>query len=190
MTKVFIFSAPSGCGKSTVINALREKYPELNLHFGITATTRPPRGQEKNGVEYYFLTEDEFRKGIENNDFLEYCEVYEGRFYGSLKRVVNTMLDEGKNVVMDLDVVGAQNVKRIMGERCVTVFIKPPSVAALRERLENRGTDTAEVIDQRMARAEFEIGEAKNFDFVVVNDDLRKAVEDTAQIVRKEVENQ
>ena len=188
MTKVFIFSAPSGCGKSTVINALREKYPELNLHFGITATTRPPRGQEKDGVEYYFLTPEQFREGIAKGDFIEYCEVYEGRYYGSLKRVVNAMLEEGKNVVMDLDVVGAQNVKKIMGDRCVTVFIEPPSVAALRERLENRGTDSAEFIEQRMARAEFEIGEAKNFDFSVVNDDLEKAVEDTARIVREQVE--
>lgn len=187
MAKIFIFSAPSGCGKSTIITALRERYPELNLHFGITATSRPPRGQEQNGVEYYFLTEDEFEERIQRGDFLEYCEVYKGRFYGTLKSVVDGMLADGKNVAMDLDVVGAQNVKLLRPDQTVTIFIQPPSIEALRERLVGRGTDSAEVIEQRLARAQYEIGESHKFDYIIVNDDLEVAIKDAYSTVRGEL---
>lgn len=178
MAKIIIFSAPSGCGKSTIIHALMERYPELNLHFGITATSREPRGEEKDGVEYYFYSSEEFSRKIEAGDFLEYCEVYAGRYYGTLRSVVDGMLAEGKNVVMDLDVVGAQNIKLLRPADTITVFIQPPSISALRERLEKRATDSAEVIEQRMARAQYEIGEAHKFDYVIVNDDLETAISD------------
>lgn len=187
MPKIVIFSAPSGCGKSTIINALRERYPELNLHFGITATSRPPRGNEQNGVEYYFYSREEFEKKIANGDFLEYCEVYHGNLYGTLRSVVDTMLGEGKNVGMDLDVVGAQNVKLQRPQETVTIFIQPPSMAALRERLEKRGTETQEAIEKRMARAQYEMGEAHKFDYVITNDDLEVAIQDAYSTLRREL---
>lgn len=187
MSKIVIFSAPSGCGKSTIIHALMAQHPELNLHFGITATSRPPRGEEKDGVEYYFHTPEAFRQKIEDNAFLEYCEVYAGCYYGTLRSVVEQMLSEGKNVVMDLDVVGAQNIKRQRPNDTITVFIQPPSLEVLRERLEGRGTDTAEVIDKRMARAEYEISEAPHFDHIIVNDDLQTAINDAYSTLRGEL---
>lgn len=184
MSKIIIFSAPSGCGKSTIINALMQQHPDLNLHFGITATSRPPRGTEQDGVEYFFLSPEEFSRRIEQGDFLEYCEVYAGRYYGSLKSVVDKMLAEGKNVVMDLDVVGAQNVKRQRPDQTVTLFIQPPTIEALRQRLILRGTDTPEVIEQRMDRAEYEISQAPHFDYIIVNDDLTTAINDAYSTLR------
>ena len=184
MSKIIIFSAPSGCGKSTIINALMQQHPDLNLHFGITATSRPPRGTEQDGVEYFFLSPEEFSSRIEQGDFLEYCEVYAGRYYGSLKSVVDKMLAEGKNVVMDLDVVGAQNVKRQRPDQTVTLFIQPPTIEALRQRLILRGTDTPEVIEQRMNRAEYEISQAPHFDHIIVNDDLTTAINDVYSTLR------
>lgn len=163
------------------------QHPELNLHFGITATSRPPRGEEKDGVEYYFHTPEAFRQKIEDNAFLEYCEVYAGCYYGTLRSVVEQMLSEGKNVVMDLDVIGAQNIKRQRPNDTITVFIQPPSLEVLRERLEGRGTDTAEVIDKRMARAEYEISEAPHFDHIIVNDDLQTAINDAYSTLRGEL---
>lgn len=187
MSKIIIFSAPSGCGKSTIIRALMERHPELNLHFGITATSRQPRGAERDGVEYYFLTDEEFMRRAEAGDFLEYCEVYAGCHYGTLRAVVDGMLAEGKNVVMDLDVVGAQNIKQLRPTDTVTVFIQPPSLQALRDRLEGRGTDTLEVIERRMARAQYEIGEAPKFDHIIVNDDLETAIQDAYSTLRGEL---
>lgn len=187
MSKIIIVSAPSGCGKSTIIRALMEQHPELNLHFGITATSRPPRGEEKDGVEYYFHTPEAFRQKIDEGAFLEYCEVYAGCYYGTLRSVVEQMLSEGKNVVMDLDVVGAQNIKRQRPADTITIFIKPPSLEVLRERLEGRGTDTPEVIDKRMARAEFEISQAPLFDYIIVNDDLQTAINDAYSTLRGEL---
>lgn len=187
MSKIIIFSAPSGCGKSTIINALMQRYPELNLHFGITATSRAPRGKEKHGVEYYFLTDEEFQKKIAAGDFLEYCEVYKGCHYGTLKSVVDNMLTEGKNVVMDLDVVGAQNIKLLRPEQTATIFIMPPSVQTLRSRLIARGTDSPDVIEKRMERAQYEIGEAHKFDYNIVNDDLETAIQDAYCTLRREL---
>ena len=154
--KLIIFSAPSGSGKSTIINYLLTQ--NLNLAFSISATSRPPRGTEQHGVEYFFLTPEEFRCRIENNEFLEYEEVYKDRYYGTLKAQVEKQLEAGQNVVFDVDVVGGCNIKKFYGDRALSVFIQPPSVEELRCRLEGRGTDAPEIIESRIAKAEYELG--------------------------------
>ena len=173
MGKLIIFSAPSGSGKSTIINYLLKQ--NLNLAFSISATSRPPRGTEQNGVEYFFLSPEEFRQRIANDEFLEYEEVYTDRFYGTLKEQVEKQSAAGQNVIFDVDVLGGCNIKKFYGERALSVFIQPPSVEELRKRLNGRGTDAPEVIESRIARAEYELGFADKFDVVVVNDDLEKA---------------
>ena len=180
--KLIIFSAPSGSGKSTIINYLMTQ--NLNLAFSISATSRPPRGTEQHGVEYYFLSAEEFKQRIANNEFLEYEEVYEDRFYGTLKAPIEKQLEEGYNVVFDVDVVGGCNIKKYYGERALSVFIQPPSIEELRKRLIGRGTDTMEVIEDRIAKAEFELGFAEKFDVVLVNDDLDKAKADALAILQ------
>lgn len=182
--KLIIFSAPSGCGKSTIISWLM-KHEELRLAFSISCTSRQPRGTEQNGVEYFFITPDEFRRRIENDEFLEYEEVYKDRFYGTLKEQVEKQSAQGDNVVFDVDVKGGCNIKKFYGNRALSIFIQPPSIAELRRRLEGRGTDAPEVIDDRIARAEFELSFAGQFDKVVVNDDLQKAEEETLAIVKE-----
>lgn len=180
--KLIIFSAPSGSGKSTIINYLLTQ--DLNLAFSISATSRPPRGTEQNGVEYFFLTPEEFKQRIANDEFLEYEEVYENRFYGTLKAQVEKQLEAGQNVVFDVDVVGGCNIKKYYGNRALSVFIQPPSVEELRKRLEGRGTDAPEVIESRIAKAEFELGFADKFDTLIVNDDLEKAKAETEKVIR------
>ncbi|MBO5225655.1 MAG: guanylate kinase [Parabacteroides sp.] len=175
--KLIIFSAPSGSGKSTIINYLLTQ--NLNLHFSISATSRAPRGTEKNGVEYYFLTPEEFRNRIEAGDFLEYEEVYTDKFYGTLKSEVERILSKGDNVIFDVDVVGGCNIKKFYGNRALSIFIQPPSVEELRKRLEGRGTDAPDVIESRIAKAEFELGFANKFDIVIINDDLEQAKAET-----------
>jgi guanylate kinase len=155
-----------------------KEHPELNLAFSISCTSRPPRGTEQNGVEYFFLTPEEFRQRIDNDEFLEYEEVYEGRFYGTLKAQVERQLEAGQNVVFDVDVKGGVNIKNYYGDEAMSIFIQPPSIAELRKRLEGRGTDAPEVIDQRIARAEFELTFADKFDKIVVNDNLAQAEQD------------
>ncbi len=182
--KLIIFSAPSGCGKSTIIGWLM-KHKELRLAFSISCTSRQPRGTERNGVEYFFITPEEFRRRIENDEFLEYEEVYKDRFYGTLKEQVEKQSAQGDNVVFDVDVKGGCNIKKFYGGRALSIFIQPPSIAELRRRLEGRGTDAPEVIDDRIARAEFELSFAGQFDKVVVNDDLQKAEEETLAIVKE-----
>ena len=172
--KCLIFSAPSGSGKSTIINSLLE-HPELKLVFSISATSRQPRGTERNGVEYFFLSVEEFRKLVDSDEFLEYEEVYQGCYYGTLKEQVEKRLKEGYNVVFDVDVAGGCNIKEYFGERALSIFIMPPSIDELRRRLEKRGTDTAEVIDKRIAKAAQEIELAPRFDSTVINDDLEVA---------------
>lgn len=184
--KLIIFSAPSGSGKSTIINYLLKQ--NLNLHFSISATSRLPRGTEKHGVEYYFLSPEEFKVKIANGEFLEYEEVYEDKFYGTLKAEVERILNEGKNVIFDVDVVGGCNIKKYYGSQALSVFIQPPSIETLRQRLEGRGTDTLEVIKNRVAKAEFELGFACKFDAIIVNDDLEKAQRETLKIVKQFVE--
>ncbi len=179
--KLLIFSAPSGSGKSTLINSLM--ILPLGLHFSISATSRPPRGTERDGVEYFFLTPDEFRRRIEAGDFLEYEEVYKDRYYGTLRQQVDRQLAAGENVVCDVDVLGGQRIKQIYGDRALSLFIQPPSIEALRERLEGRGTDSPEVIADRLARAEFELTFADKFDRVIINDDLERAKAEVAACV-------
>ena len=181
MSKVIIISAPSGSGKSTIINYLMSK--NLNLSFSISATSRPPRGTEKNGVEYFFLTPNEFRQRIAKGDFLEYEEVYKDRFYGTLKSQVDNLLAKGVNVICDVDVLGAQNIKDIYKEKALSLFIQPPSIEALRDRLTKRGTDSIEVIESRIARAEFELSYATKFDKVIINDDLEIAKNETLKTI-------
>lgn len=180
--KLIIFSAPSGSGKSTIINYLLEQ--GLKLKFSISATSRAPRGEEKDGVEYYFLSPEDFRKRIAAGDFLEYEEVYTDKFYGTLKSEVERIFKEGNNVIFDVDVVGGCNIKKFYGNRALSVFIQPPSVEELRRRLVGRNTDSPEVIESRLAKAEYELGFAKQFDVVIVNDDLDKAKEETLRTVR------
>lgn len=182
--KLLIFSAPSGSGKSTIINWLMQ-HPDLHLAFSISCTSRAPRGTEQNGVEYFFLTPEEFRQRIANNEFLEYEEVYKDRFYGTLKQQVESQLQKGENVVFDLDVKGGCNIKRFYGDRALSIFIQPPSIDALRQRLVGRATDAPEVIEDRLARASYELTFAPQFDRVVVNDDLDKAKVETLAIVRE-----
>lgn len=180
--KLIIFSAPSGSGKSTIVTYLLTQ--NLNLHFSVSATSRAPRGAEKHGVEYYFLTPQAFKAKIAAGEFLEYEEVYTDKFYGTLKQEVDRILERGDHVVFDVDVVGGCNIKKYYGDQALSVFIQPPSVEVLRRRLEGRGTDTAEVIESRIAKAEFELGFACKFDAVIVNDDLEQAKAETLKLVK------
>lgn len=178
-----IFSAPSGSGKSTIINWLMQSHPELRLAFSISCTSRSPRGTEQHGVEYFFLSPEEFRQRIANDEFLEYEEVYSNRFYGTLKDQVQRQLEAGQNVVFDVDVKGGCNIKRFYGDKALSIFIQPPSVEALRKRLEGRATDAPEVINDRIARAEYELSFASQFDRVIVNDDLETAKSETLEAI-------
>ncbi|MDR0332334.1 MAG: guanylate kinase [Dysgonamonadaceae bacterium] len=173
MSKLIIFSAPSGAGKSTLVRYLLAQ--NFNLQFSISATSRLPRGEEQHGVEYYFLTPDEFRKRIVKGDFLEYEEVYADRFYGTLKSEVDRILAEGNNVVLDVDCIGGLNIKNAYGDRALSLFVMPPSVQVLRERLERRGTDTPEIIENRLDKAEYEMSFAPQFDAIICNDDFDRA---------------
>ncbi len=182
---MLIVSAPSGSGKSTIVQWLMQEHPELRLYFSISCTSRAPRGNEQNGVEYFFLTPEEFRERIAKNEFLEYEEVYENRFYGTLKQQVENQREAGQNVVFDVDVKGGVNIKKYYGGDALSLFIQPPSVEELRRRLEGRGTDTSEAIAQRLAKAEYELTFAPQFDRVVVNDDLEQAKLETLSIVKE-----
>ena len=181
--KLIIFSAPSGSGKSTIINYLLKQ--NLNLAFSISATSRPPRGEEKHGVEYFFLSPDEFRQRISNNEFLEYEEVYKDRYYGTLKSQVEAQLAAGQNVVFDVDVVGGCNIKKFYGDRALSLFIQPPCVEELRRRLIGRGTDAPEVIEHRVAKAEYELSFASKFDKVIINDDLEAAKAEALKVIKE-----
>ena len=182
--KCLIFSAPSGSGKSTIVNWLLQ-YPELRMVFSVSATSRAPRGQEKNGVEYYFLSVDEFRSKIENGEFLEHEEVYPGCFYGTLKKTVEDITSAGNNVVFDVDVKGGCNIKKYFGDRALSMFIQPPSVEELERRLINRGTDSEEMIARRVAKAGYELTFAPQFDVVIVNDVLETAQQEALDTVRR-----
>lgn len=184
MGKLIIFSAPSGSGKSTIIKALKDR-GNVPLEFSVSATNRPPRPGEVDGVHYYFLSTDDFNRRIANGDFVEYEEVYPGRFYGTLKEEIDRRLAAGENVVLDIDVHGGVNVKKLYGSRALALFIQPPSVDALRSRLEGRGTESAETIAQRIGRAEYELSFAPQFDARVVNDSLPEAVADTERIIKE-----
>lgn len=184
--KIIIFAAPSGSGKSTIINqVMSDEEEELNLHFSISATSRPPRGKEKNGVEYFFLSPEEFMQKIAQGAFVEYEEVYPGRYYGTLKSQVDKQLAAGENVVFDVDVNGAMRIKEMYKDRALSIFIQPPSLDVLRERLESRGTEDAAAIEQRLSRAQYEIEQSERFDEVVVNDVLDVAVLETLVLIHE-----
>lgn len=180
--KLIILSAPSGSGKSTILQSLLPR--GLNLAFSISATSRAPRGTEKDGVEYYFISPEEFKRRIDNNEFLEYEEVYTGKYYGTLKSEVERILNAGKNVIFDVDVVGGTNIKKYYGDQACAIFIQPPSKEALRQRLVGRATDAPEVIEARLAKAEYELSFAPQFDTVIVNDVLETAQEEAYQTIK------
>jgi guanylate kinase len=160
-----------------------KEHPELKLYFSISCTSRPPRGTEQHGVEYFFLRPEEFRERIANDEFLEYEEVYEGRFYGTLKAQVERQREAGQNVVFDVDVKGGINIKKYYGEEALSLFIQPPSVEELRRRLEGRATDSPEAIAQRLAKAEYEMTFAPQFDHIIVNDNLELAKQETLRLL-------
>lgn len=182
MGKIIIFSAPSGSGKSTIVNHLLSL--NLGLEFSISATSRAPRGQERDGVEYYFLSSDEFERRIAAGDFVESEEVYKGCYYGTLRSEVERIWAKGNVIVFDVDVKGGLNLKKIFGADALTVFIQPPSVEELRKRLIGRGTDSLEKIEQRLAKAKEELAYADKFDTVIVNDDLQAAFAQAEDVVR------
>lgn len=186
--KVIIFSAPSGAGKSTIVNHLLGLHPELE--FSISATSRAPRGQEQHGVEYYFYSTDEFRQMIADDKFVEYEEVYAGSYYGTLKSEVERIWAKGHVIVFDIDVQGGVNLKRIFGDKAFSVFIQAPSVEVLRERLIGRGTDSAEAIERRVAKAASEMEfAAGKFDYVLVNDDLATSKAEAERILDEFLKN-
>lgn len=178
---ILIFSAPSGSGKSTVVNYLLERYHFLE--FSVSATSRGPRGNEQNGKEYFFLSVEEFRSKIESGDFIEYEEVYEGVYYGTLKSEVERIWARNGVVVFDVDVVGGVNLKKIFGKQALSVFIQPPSVKALKERLIARGTDDLVSIEKRVAKAEVELTFRSKFDIVLVNDNLEECLEESVKLI-------
>lgn len=181
--KLIIVSAPSGSGKSTIVQWLMNEHPELHLAFSVSCTSRAPRGTEQNGVEYFFLSAEEFRQRIAADEFLEYEEVYENRFYGTLKEQVDRQRNAGQNVVFDVDVKGGCNIKKYYGDEALSLFIQPPSVDELRKRLEGRGTDTPEAIETRLAKASYELTFAPQFDRIIVNDDLETAKAEALTVV-------
>jgi len=185
--KIIIFSAPSGSGKSTIVNHLVKKFPELS--FSISATSRAARGNEMNGIDYYFMDTPSFQKKISNGAFIEWEEVYDGTFYGTLKSEVERIISDNKVAVFDVDVVGGINIKKQFGDKALALFIKPPSLQILEERLKKRGTDTEETIKKRMSKAEKELGYAQFFDKIIVNDNLEDACHEAEITVRKFIDN-
>ncbi|MEI7525862.1 MAG: guanylate kinase [Mariniphaga sp.] len=181
--KLVIFSAPSGAGKTTIVSHLLTL--GLNFGFSISATTRKPRGIEQNGKEYYFLSVEEFKSKISRNEFLEWEEVYPGCFYGTLKSEVERISQNGQNILFDIDVVGGSNIKKFYRERALAVFIQAPSIEELKKRLENRSTDSPEIIKERIEKAELEMSYVDLFDVVIVNDQLEDALWEAADKVRK-----
>lgn len=180
--KIIVICAPSGSGKSTIINNILDA-GDIDMQFSISATNRAPRPGEQHGVHYYFMSTDEFREAISRDEFIEWEQVYPGRYYGTLRSQVIKAADEGHNVILDIDVKGALSVKEIFGDRALTIFIKTPSLDDLRERLMARGTDKPEVIAQRLAKAEYELDFARKMDAVVVNADIDRAVAETRSLI-------
>jgi len=181
--KLIIFSAPSGAGKSTIVHHILGC--GFNLEFSVSATSRAPRGNEVHGVDYYYLTPEEFRSKIRKNEFLEYEEVYPDSFYGTLRSEVERITGQGKNVVFDIDVLGGINIKKQYDEQALALFVAPPSIEVLHQRLISRGTDTPEMIAKRIGKAEYELSFAPQFDKVVVNDDLEEAKKEAEKLIRE-----
>ena len=185
--KLVVFSAPSGSGKTTLVHHLLQQ--GLPIGFSISATSRPPRGKEKDGVDYFFMSENSFREKIAENAFLEYEEVYEGTFYGTLRSEVDRLWKTGKTVLFDIDVVGGLNVKRQYPDQCLALFIQPPSLSELEKRLRGRGTDNEKKIKERLTKATKELDLANQFDKVIVNDDLETAKEEVGKAVHDFLES-
>ncbi len=183
MGKLVIFSAPSGSGKTTIVRELLKHFPQFE--FSISATSRNPRGQEQNGVDYYFMTNEEFRQRVERDEFVEWEEVYQGTCYGTLKSEMERIWSKGNVIIFDVDVMGGINLKKLFGDDACSMFIMPPSVEELERRLRGRGTDSEETILKRVAKAEFEISKAPEFDYTVVNDDLQVAIDEAKAIINK-----
>ena len=186
--KVIIVSAPSGTGKTSLVRHLLQEIPELK--FSISATTRPKRDYEVDGQDYYFITEEEFHQHRNNDAFLEWQEVYAHQFYGSLKSEVERIWEEGNTVIFDVDVLGGLNIKRFYGDRALAIFIKAPSMEELRRRLLNRGSEKEETLQKRLAKAEYEISFAPQFDVTVLNDDLATAQQEIYQLVKTFLEEE
>ena len=184
---IYIFCAPSGSGKSTMVQHLLTKYPN-QFELSVSCTTRPPRGQEVHGKEYYFISVEEFQQRIEKNEFIEFEQVYEGLYYGTLKDEITRIEAAGHQVLFDVDVKGGLNLKRILGDQATSVFICPPSIEELRRRLEGRGDTSPEMIEKRLAKAEIEMADKPYFDRVVVNDDLQHAFEQLDAIIEENKE--
>jgi len=183
MGKAILFSAPSGCGKTTIIRELMQYFDCFG--FSISATSRQPREGEQDGRDYYYLSRDEFMRRVGAGDFLEWEEVYQGTCYGTLKSEVERIWDEGRVAVFDVDVNGGRNIKRYFGDDALSIFVMPPSVEVLEQRLRSRGTDSEESICKRLARSAKELEEASQFDVTIVNDDLQRAVQETRQVIEK-----
>ncbi len=181
--KLIIFSAPSGAGKTTIVKHLLQQ--NFNLVFSISATSRPPRYTETNNQDYHFISEEEFREKIENDDFLEWEEVYKEIRYGTLKSDVEQIRNRGKNVIFDVDVVGGLNIKKYFGDEALAIFVQPPSVKELQTRLQNRSTETEEIIRMRIEKAEHELSFANQFDVIITNDNLEKAFADAEKILNE-----
>jgi guanylate kinase len=180
--KLIIFSAPSGSGKTTIVRELLKHYTQFE--FSISATSRAPRGVEQNGVDYYFLTQEEFAAKVASDSFVEWEEVYAGSYYGTLRSEMDRIWAKDNVVAFDVDVMGGIRLKELFGEQACSVFVMPPSVEELERRLRGRGTDSEEVIQKRIAKAEFELSKSPEFDYTVVNDDLQVAVDEAAAIIR------
>ena len=180
--KIVVISAPSGCGKSTIINSILGT-GELPLRFSVSATNRAPRQGEVDGVNYHFLTTEQFRDAIAGGEFVEWEQVYPGRFYGTLRSELNNAIEKGENIILDIDVKGALNIKKQFGDQAITIFILPPDIETLQKRLEKRGTDAPEVIAERIGKARYEIDHAPQFDLRIVNDDLPVAVAATESAI-------
>ena len=181
--KLIIFSAPSGSGKTTIVRHLLERIP--SLAFSISATSRAPRGKEEHGKDYYFLSADEFASRAAANHFLEWEEVYAGTSYGTLKSEVERLWADGKQVIFDIDVVGGANLKKQFPDQTLAIFVQAPNLLELEKRLRGRGTDSEEKIQERLAKAEQELKYAKDFDVVLVNDDLERAQEEAVDLVEQ-----
>lgn len=182
--KLIVFSAPSGSGKTTIVRYLLEQ-KDLNLEFSVSATSREPRGDEKDGVDYYFMSAGQFKKHIKNGDFLEWEEVYRDNFYGTLKSEIERIWALGKNVIFDIDVVGGLRIKKKYPDITLAVFVKPPSVDELKIRLKKRKTESDEKINMRIAKASIEMATAPQFDYIIVNNELPRAMEESHKLVEK-----
>ena len=186
--KLFVFSAPSGSGKTTIVHHLLNQ-KELNLDFSISVTSRPKRGKEVNGIDYHFISPEQFEKYIKKDAFVEWEEVYQDNFYGTLKSEIERIWQQGKHVIFDIDVMGGLRIKKKFPNKTLAIFVQPPSIEEMEKRLRNRQTDTEEKIQERVAKAELELQFAKDFDVILINDDLEVAKKEAEKLVSDFIKN-